>query len=217
MTLDEAYMQVRFDHPDPLVRKAFEFARDAHPLIGQVRKYTDTEPYILHPVSVARIVMSVPHTRVMVGAALLHDVKEDVTGRIDDIRAELGEDVAQRVADLPSIREIFGPEVDHLVDELTDVSRREDGTRRVRKAIDLEHTAQASAGGKTIKLADLLHNITNICEKDVGFARTYLPEKAALFEVLREGDATLWNRVREVLIANAHLMPGVAIPEAAEA
>lgn len=55
---------------------AYEFARVAHAAVGQLRKYTN-EPYIVHPLEVARIVKSVPHDSNMVMAAYLHDVLED--------------------------------------------------------------------------------------------------------------------------------------------
>ena len=77
--------------------------------------------------------------------------------------------------------------------ELTDVSKPEDGNRATRKALDCEHLAQASNRGKTIKLADLIHNSESICQYDNGFAKVYMKEKAALLKVLVGGDEQLYQ------------------------
>jgi len=57
-----------------LIDFAYRYAEEAHK--GQVRKYTG-EPYINHPVAVARIVAGVTDDCEMICAALLHDVIED--------------------------------------------------------------------------------------------------------------------------------------------
>ena len=139
------------------------FASRAHR--GQVRKYTG-EPYINHPVEVADIVRRHNGSPEMIAAALLHDVVEDTDVTLDDIRSEFGESVANLVADL------------------TDVSRPEDGNRATRKAMDREHTAQASAAAMVIKAADLISNTSSIVEHDPSFARVYLKEKRALLDVM---------------------------------
>lgn len=162
---------------DPLVMDAFRFARHAHGSIGHVRRYTG-EPYIVHPLAVAELVRSVPHTEEMLAAALLHDVVEDTPFTLDDVSKAIG------------------PTVSNLVDWLTDVSRPEDGNRRVRKHLDLLHTAKAPPAAKTIKLADLIDNTKTISAHDPGFWRRFREEKRALLEVLKEGEQTLWRRAR---------------------
>lgn len=163
-----------------LVARADAFAAAAHGAIKHKRKYTGDD-YIVHPREVAAIVATVPHTAEMLAAALLHDVVEDTGVAIETIRAEFGPIVAMYVADL------------------TDISRPSDGSRAVRKAIDLAHTAGACADAKTIKLADLLSNTASIVAHDPGFARVYLKEKAALLKVLTAGDATLLARATDTL------------------
>jgi (p)ppGpp synthase/HD superfamily hydrolase len=163
-----------------LEHKAREFATRHHAAAGQVRKYTG-EPYINHPAAVVELVRGVPHTEAMLAAAWLHDTVEDTTATLDEVRAE------------------FGDEVTELVGWLTDVSRPEDGNRVARKAIDREHTAQASPEAKTIKLADLIDNSRSILERDPGFARVYLAEKKLLLEVLKEGNAILWAVAADIV------------------
>jgi guanosine-3',5'-bis(diphosphate) 3'-pyrophosphohydrolase len=163
-----------------LEARARAFATEAHARIGQVRKYTG-EAYINHPAAVVELVRSVPHTEEMLAAAWLHDTMEDTGAKLGDL------------ADL------FGDAVAGLVEMLTDVSKPQDGNRVVRKAMDLIHTAKATSRAKTIKLADLIDNSKSILERDPGFARVYIREKAALLEVLREGDPTLWARAHGIV------------------
>lgn len=175
---------------NPEIARAYNFATHAHESIGQLRKYTG-EPYIVHPVAVARLVATVPHTPSMLIAALLHDTVEDTPVCIEDIHAQFGADVAD------------------LVSWLTDVSKPEDGKRAVRKAIDRAHISQAPAAAKTIKLADLIHNSQSILAHDPKFAAVYLQEKAQLLEVLREGDGVLWEQAHAVLQAGLRQISGV--------
>jgi len=164
-----------------VVQKAHVYAMAAHASVKQLRKYTN-EPYIVHPMQVARIVASVEgSTEDMIAAALLHDVIEDTGCTFTDIHMSFGIDIAG------------------MVSWLTDVSKPEDGNRAARKAIDLAHIAQAPANVKTIKLADIISNCTSIMEHDPNFAKVYLEEKRAQLAVLTEGDAGLLARARELV------------------
>jgi len=164
-----------------LVIQADAFAAAAHAAIDHRRKYTG-EPYIEHPREVARIVASVTDDHEVIAAALLHDTVEDTQ------------------VTLEQIEDLFGPRVASLVEQLTDVSRPEDGNRRTRKAIDLAHTATATPEAKTVKLADLISNTRKIVEFDPDFARVYLPEKARLLEVLKDGNASLHAMASMLLV-----------------
>lgn len=74
-----------------LIRRAFQFAHDAHAL--QRRK--SGEPYIIHPIAVAHIVAQEMNLGAApVCAAFLHDVVEDTDCTIEKIRDLFGEDVA---------------------------------------------------------------------------------------------------------------------------
>ena len=158
-----------------LVNNALIFATAAHAAVKQVRKYT-LEPYIVHPIEVRDILVRNavnPVTPEQEAAGLLHDVVED-TG----VTIEL-------------IEQTFGAKVAELVGYLTDVSKPEDGNRKVRKAIDREHIAQASPEAKTVKLCDLCSNTRTIVVYDPDFARVYLGEKKKLLEVLQNADPGL--------------------------
>lgn len=150
--------------------EALVFATEAHG--SQLRKYTG-EPYIVHPVAVARIVRTVPHTDAMIAAAYLHDVVEDTPVTVSDISARFGEDVAA------------------LVWWLTDVSSPGDGNRKARKALDRAHSAAAPAEAQTIKIADLIDNTRSIQRYDPDFWRVYRHEKIRLLDMLTRGDTSL--------------------------
>jgi len=155
-----------------IIQEAEWFANNAHR--GQFRKYTN-EPYINHPMAVAEIIKSLGYSEEIVSAALLHDVVEDCNVPLEEIKSRFGE----RVAD--------------LVEMVTDVSKHEHGNRAIRKEIDKNHIARADHYGKTIKLADLIHNTMSITKHDKSFAKIYLQEKERLLEVLGEGNKTLFT------------------------
>jgi (p)ppGpp synthase/HD superfamily hydrolase len=158
--------------------KALAFASRAHGSIDQRRKYTG-EPYIVHPIAVAEIVKSVPHTPEMVAAALLHDCVEDTDESQEAIESEFGLDVGK------------------LVYWLTDVSQPHDGPRSLRKRMDRSHIANAPAAAQTIKLADLIDNTKTMSKHDPDFWKVYRREKLLLLEVLTKGDRALWERAME--------------------
>lgn len=164
----------------PKVLKAVKFMQKAHNDVGQVRKYTG-EPYWVHPLETMAIVGTVTDDEDMLAAMALHDTIEDTEVTIEDIKRE------------------FGPRVASLVEELTDVSKPEDGDRDVRKAMDFEHTAKASADGKTLKLADLISNSKNIAFFDPDFAEVYMREKRKLLTVLGEGHTNLYTMAKDIV------------------
>lgn len=158
------------------LQRAVSFCIAAHCAVSQKRKYTG-EDYYHHPLEVATLVFE--HAQrwnlEMLVAAVLHDVVEDTCVTLAVIESQ------------------FGPGVAALVEQLTDVSKPEDGKRAIRKALDRSHTALASPQAKTIKLADLISNTRSIVAHDPKFAVAYLAEKRQLLEVLKEGDPTLYQ------------------------
>jgi (p)ppGpp synthase/HD superfamily hydrolase len=163
-----------------IVDKAFVFASAAHAAIGQKRKFSG-EDYIVHPIEVASWVRSIKGDENMITAAYLHDTVEDT-----DVTLKL-------------IENFFGEDVAELVENLTDISKPEDGNRKVRKEIDRQHTAKASARAKTIKLADLISNTRDITKQDKNFAVVYMQEKVALMEVLKEGNEELYAKAQNLI------------------
>jgi guanosine-3',5'-bis(diphosphate) 3'-pyrophosphohydrolase len=84
-------------HPGPqdtLVRRAYDFAEAAHR--GQRRK--DDRAFIAHPVRVARLLAARGYDEEVVAAALLHDVVEDTSVTLEEVRERFGDRVAELVA-----------------------------------------------------------------------------------------------------------------------
>lgn len=84
------------------VKEAYDFAEQAHH--GQVRK--SGEPYILHPVTVADILVDMGMDVLSIIAALLHDVVEDTTVDLQTVRAKFGETCAMLVDGLTKLEKI---------------------------------------------------------------------------------------------------------------
>jgi guanosine-3',5'-bis(diphosphate) 3'-pyrophosphohydrolase len=79
---------------DTLVRRAYAFAEAAHR--GQRRK--DDRAFIAHPVRVARLLAARGYDEEVVAAALLHDVVEDTSVTLSEVRERFGARVAELVA-----------------------------------------------------------------------------------------------------------------------
>ncbi len=89
---------------EAMIAKAFRLCFDAHK--NDLR--ASGEPYYTHPLEVARIVIKeIPLDDISVAAALLHDVVEDTSYSLDDIRAEFGSAVAEIVDGVTKISGIF--------------------------------------------------------------------------------------------------------------
>ncbi|EXX87121.1 (p)ppGpp synthetase [Paenibacillus darwinianus] len=84
------------------IRDAYDFADQAHH--GQVRK--SGEPYILHPVAVAEILVNMQMDVISIIAALLHDVVEDTTVPLEEVRVRFGETCAMLVDGLTKLEKI---------------------------------------------------------------------------------------------------------------
>ncbi|WP_431165543.1 RelA/SpoT family protein [Tenacibaculum halocynthiae] len=83
-----------------LIRKAFEISVEAH---SEQRRKTG-EPYIYHPIAVAKIVAyEIGLGATSIAAALLHDVVEDTHYTLDDMERLFGENIARIVSGLTKI------------------------------------------------------------------------------------------------------------------
>lgn len=163
-----------------LEERARRYATRAHAEAGQRRKYTD-EPYIVHPAAVVELVRSVNPDEALLAAAWLHDTVEDTDSTLHDIETHFGHHVAQLVA------------------MLTDDVAPQANNRAARKLAYFHHTAHASSEAQTIKLADIIDNTRSIVRFDPHFARIYLVEKRIQVNLLKKGDAQLWQQASTVI------------------
>ncbi|TXD50621.1 MULTISPECIES: RelA/SpoT family protein [unclassified Polaribacter] len=124
-----------------LIRKAFDIAVDAH---SKQRRKTG-EPYIYHPIAVAKIVaMEIGLGATSIAAALLHDVVEDTEYTIDDMEHLFGETIAR------------------IVNGLTKISRlnkEQDASIQAENFRKMLLTLHDDVRVILIKIADRLHNM----------------------------------------------------------
>jgi len=126
-----------------LIALAFQYSLEKH----QGQKRASGEDYIGHCVEVAKIVSEIHLDSVSIAASLLHDVAEDTTTTIDEIRRE------------------FGGEIATIVDGLTKIARFEFGSfaeRQVETYRKLLLSMARDARVILIKLADRLHNMQTL-------------------------------------------------------
>ncbi|MBR2913792.1 MAG: bifunctional (p)ppGpp synthetase/guanosine-3',5'-bis(diphosphate) 3'-pyrophosphohydrolase [Oscillospiraceae bacterium] len=84
------------------IMSAYEFAAKAHE--GQQR--SSGQPYIMHPLAVAKILLELGMDTDTVCAALLHDVVEDTEVTTEDLKKRFGSDVAQLVEGVTKLKKI---------------------------------------------------------------------------------------------------------------
>ncbi len=126
-----------------LIIKAFNFASDAH----RSMRRKSGEPYIVHPISVAKIVNHEIGLGVKsVVAALLHDVVEDTDYSLDDIEAQFGKKIATIIDGLTKISGVFD----------TNSSLQAENFRKM--LLTLSEDVRVIL----IKLADRLHNMRTL-------------------------------------------------------
>ncbi len=125
------------------IEKAYNFAESAH---GDQKRVSGL-PYILHPISVACILVNLGMDTDSVVAALLHDVVEDTEISLDDIKKDYGEDIAL------------------IIDGLTKLKKIKYSNREEQQAENLRKMLIAMSNDIRviiIKLADRTHNMRTI-------------------------------------------------------
>ena len=131
------------DYDKEKIEKAYRLAEKMH---GDQRRVSGV-PYILHPTSVACIIVDLGMDTDSVVAALLHDVVEDTPVTLDEVKAMFGHDVA------------------YLVSGVTKISKVPYTTREERQAENVRKMLIAMSDDIRviiIKLADRLHNMRTI-------------------------------------------------------
>ncbi len=126
-----------------IIKKAYFLAKEAH---KGVRRRSG-EPYLIHPIAVARIVVDEIGLGVKsVVAALLHDVVEDTSYTVEEIESMFGEKIASMVDGLTKMAGVFN----------SNVSEQAENFRKV--LLTLSDDVRVIL----IKIADRLHNMRTL-------------------------------------------------------
>ena len=123
-----------------MIEKAYNLANDAHK--GVCRR--SGEPYICHPLAVARLVLDLGMDTESIAAALLHDVVEDTPTTLADLTAAFGEEVALLVDGVTKLTKIEFSNIEELQAE---------NLRKMLLAMSRDVRVMI------IKLCDRLHNM----------------------------------------------------------
>jgi GTP diphosphokinase / guanosine-3',5'-bis(diphosphate) 3'-diphosphatase len=126
-----------------LIRKAWEFCVSHHK--GQTR--LSGEPYIVHPLEVAEVLVEMKLDATAVAAALLHDAVEDTPATNEEIADKFGDQVA------------------HIVEGVTKIDKIQFANREDRQAENVRKMLLAMVSDVRvvlIKLADRLHNMRTL-------------------------------------------------------
>ena len=123
-----------------MITEAYRYADKAHE--GQMRQSGD--PYITHPIAVAQILLELGMDTETICAGLLHDVVEDTSTTLDDIKR------------------LFGADVALMVDGVTKLTKLSYSTKEQRQAENVRKMLLAMAKDVRViivKLSDRLHNM----------------------------------------------------------
>ncbi|MFA6099955.1 MAG: RelA/SpoT family protein [Patescibacteria group bacterium] len=144
-TLNDLIAQVKAIRPNAdvkLIERAFALADTAHK--GQKRM--TGEAYIQHPLNAAMILVEMHAPDAVIAAALLHDVPEDTTVTLDEIKDKFGEDIASMVNGISKVGKIKYRGVERYIENLRKMF--------VAMANDIRVII--------IKFADRLHNLQTL-------------------------------------------------------
>lgn len=145
MTIEQVISQVEASQngvDTDLLRRAYDFAEKAH---GQQARKSG-ELYIQHPLHTACILAQIRADLPTIIAGLLHDVPEDTSTTLEDIKQEFGEEVAKLVEGITKLSKI----------KYRGISRYRESLRKMFLAMaeDLRVIL--------IKFADRLHNLRTL-------------------------------------------------------
>lgn len=161
ISASELIAKIKSYHPnlnEALIQKAYILSKTAH---GNQKRHSG-DPYFLHPLAVAQILIDLKLDQESIITALLHDVVEDTDVTLEEIAKDFGEDVA------------------HLVDGVTKLGKIESIPSSERVAENFRKLTLAMSEDIRVlfvKLADRLHNMSTLA---------YMPSKEKREKKARE-------------------------------
>ncbi len=192
ITIDELLHAVSSNHKYAnklRLREAYSYAEEKHR--GQKRK--SGEPYIMHPVRVAKMLADWGFDDSVVAAALLHDVIEDCQISPEELSDKFNADIANLVQNVTSVSKEFA-EANHLTKEECD------------KLSDALLLKSINENALFIKIADRIDNLSTIGsmppEKQYGKAQH--TREILIPCVKKEGAYELVDRLEELCLEIEH-------------
>ncbi len=181
-----------------VIQKAFDFANEAH---KNIRRRSG-DPYIIHPIEVAKIVVSsIGLGYKSIAAALLHDVVEDTDYTVEDIRSLFGDKIASLVDGLTKIKTVLDNE-----DRSKSLGEKSIESLQAENFKRILLTLNDDVRVVLIKLADRLHNCRTIefmpeYKRDKILSETMfifipLAHRLGLYEIKSEME-NIWLKYKE--------------------
>jgi len=162
-----------------LVKSVLELIKWYH---GPFKRQTG-EPFYLHPLAVAQIVLDYNQEEATVLAALLHDTVEDTALLLEDIEAVFGQDIA------------------NIVDNVTHLESRQDSFYKIKLSAEENVMMLLEAGNDRamyVKLADRIHNLRTIQGKDLA-SQVRIAKETLQFFVPQAQRLGLQEAVKELI------------------
>ena len=172
-----------------LVRRAYEFASQAH--AGQTRKSGD--PYVTHPISVARIIAELKLDVSSICAGLLHDCVEDTSATVEQLS------------------ETFGKEIAYLVDGVTKLGKLPYSTREEQQAENFRKMLLAMARDIRVilvKLCDRLDNMRSLNHLPPEKQERIAAETMQIYAPLANRLGIQWVKIELEDLSFKYLYPG---------
>lgn len=170
-----------------LIGRVYEWAKEAH--LGQYRK--SGESYMAHPLAVASILSDFELSDKTIAAALLHDVVEDTSRSLGEIKTE------------------FGSEIASIVDGVTKLDKFQFDSEHEAKMASMKKMMKAAGQDLRvlfIKLADRLHNMSTLGVMPVKRQKIIATETLRVYAPLarRLGMQELSCQLEDLAFASLH-------------
>ena len=173
-----------------LIEQAFHFAKKMH--TGQKR--ASGEPYFIHPLEVAAILVQMKMDVPTIIAGLLHDIIEDTPTSLDEIRKNFGHDVA------------------YLVDGVTKISKIQFTSSQEKQAENFRKMILAMATDIRviiIKLADRLNNMRTLDHLEEDRRVKIAEETMEIYAPLANRLGIQWMKVELEELSFKYLKPDI--------